>query len=156
MTECKPSIIFHIVDDKNHIVKRFGIKLEFLGKEEIDLNNKLIISDKYFTKIKDKFKTNIILNADKNKFKFVITLYYGENHITIFKSLNVGICYEIIQIYSKSLGIPLEKIYFDTGKNNEISVDHFDTINNNFRRRFLIQVIKCFCFRMKLSFKKIT
>jgi hypothetical protein len=87
--------------DKNSNIKYFNVELEFYGNEAINLNKRFIIDDRFFSKIKDKFKTNIILNVDNNQFKFVITLYYGENHITIFKSQNIGVCYEIIQIYSQ-------------------------------------------------------
>jgi hypothetical protein len=45
---------------------------------------------------KDEFKTNIFLTTENNKIKFLITLYYGENHISIFKSNNIGGCFEVI------------------------------------------------------------
>ena len=91
-----PSIIFHIINDKNCRIKFFGVKLEFLGKKKINLNEQLIIDEKNFPKSKDKFKTKIILNIENKSYKFIITLYYDENHITIFKSFKVGFAYEII------------------------------------------------------------
>ena len=132
-----PRIVFHVVDDKRCPTKFLDIKFDFCISKKIDLNKTFFISDKYFTKRKDKFKTNIILTTDQNKIKFIITIYYGENHITIFKSNNIGICYEIIQMFFNSLGNPLDKIAFAHGNNKEIFVTHYDSIENKFRRRFL-------------------
>ena len=132
-----PRIVFHVVDDKRCPTKLLDVKFDFCISGGVYLNKNFFISDKYFTKLKDKFKTNIILTTDQNKIKFIITLYYGENHITIFKSNNIGICYEIIQMFFNSLGNPLDKITFAQGNNNEIFITHYDSIENKFRRRFL-------------------
>lgn len=78
------------------------------------------------------------MNIDKKAYKFLIILYYGENHITIFKSCNIGVCYEVIQIFYGYIENPLKIIDFVCGKNNEISVMYFDTIGNLFRKRFLV------------------
>ena len=133
----KPSVLFHIINDPNYPVKNFYVTFEFARNKKIDLNQRFIIEKKYFSKLKDKFKTNICLNIDNKKYKFLITLYYEENHMTIFKSLNIGICCEIIHIFSEQTGIPLNNIQFNSGK-NIFSVLHYDTIGNNFRRRFLL------------------
>ena len=101
LKDIQPSIVFHIIDDKEGKIECFSIELQFLGKSKINLNEKLIIDQKYFPKSKDKFSTKIILNVNKKSYQFIITLYYEENHITIFKSLKIGIAYEIIQVYRK-------------------------------------------------------
>ena len=51
--------------------------------------------------------------------------------------MNSGVCYEIIQIYSKSLGFTLKQLDFDCEKFDKVSVIHFGTIDNSFRRRFM-------------------
>ena len=91
-----PKIVFHIVEDNLNPTKFLEIKLGFCSSEKIDLSKTFIINDKYFIKQKDKFKTNIFLTTENNKIKFLITLYYGENHILIFKSNNIGGCFEVI------------------------------------------------------------
>ena len=138
MKKDKATIIFHLIEDKKNNIKSFKVSFDFLNNIFIDLKKQFIIDDKYFTEIKDKMKTDIILNIDEKIFKFLITLYFGENHITIYKSRNLGVCLEVIQIYSNLFGNPLNKIDFDYGNNNTISCVHFDTIGNKFRRRFLV------------------
>ena len=132
-----PRIIFHIVEDKVNPTNFLEVKFGFCFSEKIDLTKTFIINDKYFTKLKDKFKTNIFLTADNNKMKFIITLYYGENHISIFKSKNIGACFEIIQMFFNSFINPLNSIKFANGNNDEVSVIHYDSIENLYRRRFL-------------------
>ena len=131
-----PRIVFHVVDDKRCPTKFLDIKFDFCISKKIDLNKTFFISDKYFTKRKDRFKTNMSLTTDQKKIKFIITIYYGENHITIFKSNNIGICYEIIQMFFNSLGNPLDKIAFAHGNNKEIFVTHYDSIENNLTSSF--------------------
>ena len=84
--------------------------------------------------------------------QILITIYYGENHITILKISNLGAFFEVIQIYSKLIGSPLNKIDFDSRNNNSILVVHFDTINNLFRRRFLMVN---FPIKIKLNIKNL-
>ena len=55
----RPSIVFHLINDKNSNIKFFGVELEFLGKKKINLDEKLIIDEKNFPKSKDKFKTKL-------------------------------------------------------------------------------------------------
>ena len=81
--------------------------------EIIDLNKRFILPDKLFMELRDKIKTYIILYLDKNTCKFLITLYYGENHITILKSYNISACFKIIQTYSNLIGAPLKETTFD-------------------------------------------
>ena len=64
-------------------------------------------------------------------------------------SLNIGICYEIIQIYSQLIKNLLDKVDFDLGKKNEISAIHFDIIGNTFRSRFLIIVNFYYKYKIK-------
>ena len=132
-----PKIVFHIVEDNLNPTKFLEIKLGFCSSEKIDLSKTFIINDKYFTKQKDKFKTNIFLTTENNKIKFLITLYYGENHISIFKSNNIGGCFEVIQMFFNSFGNPLNTIKFANGNNGEAIVTHYDTFQNLYRRRFL-------------------
>ena len=83
LNNIKPCIIFHIFDDVKSNFKYFSVELEFIGKRNIILNKKLIIDEKYFPKSKDRFKTNIYLNVNLKRYKFTITLYYDENHLSI-------------------------------------------------------------------------
>ena len=132
-----PSIAFHIVEDKIFPTKNFKVKFDLYPSKIIEMNKKFFIDKKYFGKLKDKIKTNIHIFTDKNEIKFLITLYYGENHITIYKSNNIGACFEIIQMYLDMKENRLNKIDFIDTKNNVISVVNYDTIGNLFRRRFL-------------------
>ena len=134
--EERPCIIFHFFEDKVNIVKSFNV--EILGNNNFDINSKIFIDDKYFTKIKDKFKTYINLFINGKQYKFLITLYYGENHITIFKSSNIGVCYEIINIPTKETKELLNEITFNYSKKNVLKLNIFDSLGNNLRRRFLI------------------
>ena len=152
MNKTIPTITFHVIEGKKKIAKNLSVTFEYCKKQIIDHNKKFIIGDKYFSELKDKFKTFIILNLDEKSCKFLISLYYGENYITILKTRNLGACFEVIQIYSKSIGIPLNKIDFDSGDNYSISVVHFDTINNLFRRRFLMVN---FPIKIKLNIKNL-
>ena len=111
-----------------------NVKFGFCDTKIIDLKKAFLIDDKYFCKLKDKFKTHIIITTDNHYIKFIITLYYGENHITIFKSNTIGICLEIINMIFYSFGNFLDKIDFENG----ISVVDYDIIGNLFRRRFLV------------------
>ena len=121
MNKTISNITFHVIEDKKNLAKKLSVTFKFCKNKIIDLNKKFIIGDKYFSELKDKFKTFIILNLDEKSCKFLITLYYGENHITILKTRNLGACFEVIQIYSKLIGSPLNKIDFDSGNNNSIS-----------------------------------
>ena len=148
----QPSIIFYIIDDNINCVKNFWIELDFLGNKKINLNEKLIIDEKYFPKSKDKFKTSIILNVDNKTYKFIITIYFDENHITIFKSSKIGVTYEIIQVFPNKSIIPLDKIDFIDVNNKLISAKHFDTINNVYKKRFMLVN---FPINVKLNLNKI-
>ena len=129
-----PRIIFHIVEDKISPTKSLGVKLGFCEKKLIDLKKAFLIDDKYFGKLKDKLKTHIIITTDNHYIEFLITLYYGVNHITIFKSNTIGICLEIINMIFNSSGNFLNKFDFENG----LYVVDYDTIGNSFRRRFLV------------------
>ena len=133
----RPSIIFHIINDKNWRTKFFGVELEFLVKKKINLDEQLIIDEKNFPKSKDKFKTKIILNIDNKSYKFIITLYYDENHITIFKSFKVGVAYEIMHFFPNQNITPLDRIDFISEDKQEISTVNFDTIILSFIILFL-------------------
>ena len=130
-------IIFHIIESKFNIVNSMNVELEFLGDQIINTDTKIIIDDKYFTKNKDFFKTWITLNIDSKSNKFIITLYYGENHISIFKSSKQGVCYEIIQIIPNEKEKLINQINFYYNKNECLPLNNFDTFDNKFRRRFL-------------------
>ena len=134
----KPCILFHIIEDKKYKVKNFSIELSFCGLRKINYKYKLIIDENIFPKSRDKFKTNIFLNVENKKFKFTITIYFGENHITIFKSLKNGVIFEIIQVYPDNNIYPLEKVDFTDENNRKISAFTFDTIGNSYKRRFLL------------------
>ena len=138
LNNIKPCIIFHIFDDVKSNFKYFSVELEFIGKRNIILNKKLIIDEKYFPKSKDRFKTNIYLNVNLKRYKFAITLYYDENHLSILKSSKIGIAYEIINIFPMENMQPLDKIDFISENNCKISAAYFDTIGNRNKRRFLL------------------
>ena len=112
----------------------------------------MIIDEKNFPKSKDKFKTKIILNVERKSYKFIITLYYDENHITIFKSFKVGVTYEIIHVFSNQNMTPLDRINFISEDKQEVSAAYFDTISNIYKRRFLLVN---FPINVKLNFNKI-
>ena len=124
-----PSIIFFIIDDTNSCVKNFWIEFDFLKNEKINLFQKLILDEKIFPKSKDKFKTSIFLNVDNKVIKFIITLYFDENVITIFKSSKIGAAYEMIQVFPNKKIIPLDHIDFISEDNRIIAAKYFDTIN---------------------------
>ena len=134
----QPSIIFQIINDENILLKTFYIELEFLSGDKINLNQKFIIETKFFPKAKDKFKTNLILHVDNSTHKFTITLYYSENHVTIYKSTKIGVTYEIIQIFDNNTIKPLDSVDFISDNNKVISANFFDVIGNTFRRRYLL------------------
>ena len=138
LNKIRPCIIFHIFDDVKSNLKYFSVELEFIGKRNIILNKKLIIDEKYFPKSKDRFKTNIYLNVNHKRYKFTITLYYDENHVSILKSSKIGIAYEIINIFPMENMQPLDKIDFISESNSKISADYFDIIGNSNKRRFLL------------------
>ena len=97
ISENKPLVIFHIIEIGNNPIQSFNIMFEFDKQtKNIEINKPYEINEKYFPKLKDKFMTHIILNIDEQKVKFLITLYYGINHLTIIKSKIKGTCYEII------------------------------------------------------------
>lgn len=56
MDKIVPYIRFHLIEDKNNYVKSFNAELDFYPNKKIDLNKQLIIEDKFFTQLKDKFK----------------------------------------------------------------------------------------------------
>ena len=83
--------------------------------------------------------TYIFLIIGGIKIKFLITLYYDENHITIFKSKKIGVCFEVInQISYDSDKFPLEEICFKDGNDDNILVKDYDNIGNKYRGRFLV------------------
>ena len=61
-----PKIVFHIVKDKLNPTKFLEVKFCFCASEKIDLTKTFIINDKYFTKLKERFKTNIFLTTENN------------------------------------------------------------------------------------------
>ena len=136
----KHCVIFHIKEVKGlDPTCLFSVKFEFDKKEITDLNNIYKLKREYFPKMKDKMRTYIYLNIGEIKMKFLITLYYDENHITIIKSKKIGVTYEIInQISYDEDKFPLEQIYFKDNDNNDIIVKDSDNIGNKFRKRFLV------------------
>lgn len=136
----KAKIFFHLIEEeKVNPPLAFSVHFEFDKKRIINTDIPFEIEDKYFSKIKDKLLTFIILNIDDIQIKFLITLYYAINHITIFKTKRIGVLYEIIQIvaYDEETQL-LNQITFDDCKKNKIKVENYDTIGNKFRERFLI------------------
>ena len=136
----KPCVIFHLklLRDFNTTCP-FSAYFEFAPKKEIDFKVPFILEDKYFSKIKDKFMTYIFLNIGDIKIKFLVTLYYDENHMTIFKSKKIGFCFEVInQISYDEDKFPLEEISFKDGNDSNILVKDYDNIGNKYRRRFLV------------------
>ena len=124
-------INFHIIEDKSNLPVLFKIYLPFEKNKEIDVNVPLKLEKKYFGRLKDKFLTNLILNIDNVESRFLITLYYALNHITIIKSKKVGVSYEIINQIStdgKSSFIDKIELQGDNGKN--IEVKNSDNIGN--------------------------
>ena len=136
----KPLVIFHIIEIRDNPIQSFNIMFEFDKQaKNIEINKPYEINEIYFPKLKDKFMTHIILNIDEQKMKFLITLYYGINHLTIIKNKIKGTCYEIInQISSNDKKEQLlDKINFEYNK-IQYSVSGYDTIENSYRRRFMI------------------
>ena len=136
----KPCVIFHlkVLKDFNTTCSFSGY-FEFEPKKEIDFKVPFKLEDKYFSKIKDKLMTYIFLIIGDIKIKFLITLYYDENHITIFKSKKIGVCFEVInQISYDSDKFPLEEISFKDENDDNILVKDYDNIGNKYRRRFLV------------------
>ena len=135
-----PSVIFHIKEIKELVSTcSFSIRFEFDKKEITNLNDIYNLKREYFPKKKDKITTYIYLTIDDIKMKFLIDLYYAENHITIIKSKNIGVAYEIInQISYEENNFPLGQICFKENDNNDIIVKDYDNIGNKFRRRFLV------------------
>ena len=132
-------IIFHVIEDKSNLPVSFKIYLPFEKDKEIDINAPLKLEEKYFGELKDKFLTYLILNIDNVESKFLITLYYASNYITIIKSTKVGVSYEIInQITTDRKTSFIDKIELqgDNGKSIEVKIS--DNIGNKFRKRFLI------------------
>ena len=56
----------------------------------------------------------------------------------IFRSLKIGVTYEIINVHIMKSMAPLEKIYFTNENNQDISAIYYDKIGNSFKRRFLL------------------
>ena len=81
-----PKIVFHIVEDNLNPTKFLEIKFGFCSSEKIDLSKAFIINDKYFTKQKYKFKTNIFLTTENNKIKYLF-IHFIMKKIT-FQFLN--------------------------------------------------------------------
>jgi len=132
-------IIFHVIEDKSNLPVLFKIYLSFEKDKEIDFNVPIKLEEKYFDELKDKFLTYLILNIDNVETKFLITLYYASNYITVIKSKKVGVSYEIINQIStdgKTSFINKIELQGDNGKN--IEVKNSDNIGNKFRKRFLI------------------
>ena len=93
------------------------------------------LREEYFSKLKDKLFTYIILNIDNVEAKFLITLYYAANHITIIKSKRIGVSYEIInQIFCDGKSSFIEKIVFDDSNGKKMEVKNFDNIWNKYRK----------------------
>ena len=61
-----PKIVFHMVEDNLNPTKFLEVKFGFCASEKIDLTKTFIINDKYFTKLKDKFKKNMTIFLEKN------------------------------------------------------------------------------------------
>jgi len=136
----KPCVIFHLklLKDFNP-TSPFSAYFEFDPTKEIDFKVPFKLEDRYFSKIKDKFMTYIFLKFGDIKVKFLITLYYDENHMTIFKSKKIGVCFEVInQISYDSDKFPFEEISFKDGSEDNIVVKDYDNIGNKYRRRFLV------------------
>ena len=136
----KPCVVFHLKLLKDFDTTcPFSAYFEFEPKKVIDFKVPFKLEDKYFSKIKDKFMTYIYLNIGDIKIKFLITLYYDENHMTIFKSKKIGVCFEVInQISYDEDKFPLEEISFKDGSEDNIPVKDYDNIGNRYRRRFLV------------------
>jgi hypothetical protein len=132
-------VIFHIIEDESNKPTLFNVYLAFDKTNAIDVNAPLKLRDEYFPKLKDKLFTYIILNIDNVDAKFLITLYYAANHITIIKSKRIGVSYEIInQIFCDGKSSFIEKIVFDDSNGKKMEVKNFDNIGNKYRKRFLI------------------
>ena len=61
---------------------------------------------------------------DNSTHKFTITLYYSENHVTIYKSTKIGVTYEIIQIFDNNTIKPLDSVDFISDNNKVISANY--------------------------------
>ena len=134
----KPNIIFHLIEDIHMKPRNFSCELEFCGHKKINFHERPI-GEKNFSKTKDKFKTKITLFIENKIYKSVISLYYGENHLTILRSARVGTTYEIINFFPKNSQMkPIDKIDFFIENNQKISAKYFDTIGNDYKRRFLL------------------
>ena len=69
-----PKIVFYMVEDNLNPTKFLEVKFGFCASEKIDLTKTFIINDKYFTKLKDKFKKNMTIFLEKNYyFKLNVT-----------------------------------------------------------------------------------
>ena len=68
----------------------------------------------------------------------------------IFRSLKIGVTYEIINVHIMKSMAPLEKIYFTNENNQDISAIYYAKIGNSFKRRFLLVN---FPINVKLNFK---
>ena len=138
-TSEKICIIFHVIEDKSNLPVLFKIYLPFEKDKEIDVNAPLKLEEKYFSQLKDKFLTYLILNIDNVETRFLITLYYASNYITIIKSKKVGVLYEIInQISTDGKTSFIDKIELQGNDGKSIEVKNSDNIGNKFRKRFLI------------------
>ena len=132
-------IIFHVIEDKSNLPVLFKIYLLFEKDKEIDVNVPFKLEKKYFSELKDKFLTYMILNIDNVESRFLITLYYASNYITIIKSKKVGVSYEIInQISTDGKTSFIDKIELQGDNGKDIEVKNSDNIGNKFRKRFLI------------------
>lgn len=143
-TKIAPKIICHIIKDKKYFSKIFKVNFSFLKNEAFDMSTPFNIKSQYFGVLKDKIRTKIVLELENIKIEFPIILYYGENHINIFISKNIGVCYEIINQLSYE-----NKEGNENKENNEINeitfqyeshkyiISHFDTFGNKYRKRFL-------------------
>ena len=136
----KAFIIFHIIEEEiSSPPPSLDVYFTFDSERMVNTDSPFELYDKYFSVVKDQILTYIILNIDEIQIKFLITLYYAINHITIYKSKNIGVLYEIIQQLSyEGKTQEIEDISFDDYKNNKIKITNSDDIGNKFRKRFLI------------------
>lgn len=132
-------IVFHVIEDKNNPVDSFYVQLEFMKGNNIDISKPFEIKYEYLKEYKYNFKTNLILNLGKTV-KFLVTLYFGENHITIFKSKIIGVCYEIIKQldFDNKKEKQIDVITFKDYNNIQRKVSFYDSLGNKLRKRFLL------------------
>ena len=150
-------IIFHVIEDNKYPSKLLKVQFSFLKEKITNLNFPYLLKDQYFSKLKDKIKTKIFLFLEKIKIEFPLTLYYGENHITIFKSKKIGVCYEIIKqlSYENKNENEIKEITFQYDKSNKFTISYFDTLDNIYRKRILVVNVPIILDLKNINFNKI-